>query len=74
MTAASMAAQAVERLIQVFGKDAAKAGESNGAPNVTLDPRRAHEMLSFLRNDPECAFDMLTDLFGVDHNSARERF
>jgi len=83
MTAPTMAAQAaeavqavraVQKLIQTFGTDAAKAGESNGAPNVTLYPRRAREMLSFLRNDPDCAFDMLTDLFGVDHNSAKERF
>jgi NADH-quinone oxidoreductase subunit C len=68
------AVQAVQRLVEVFGKEAAKAGESNGAPNVTLDPRKAREILAFLRNDPECAFDMLTDFFGVDYNTKKDRF
>jgi NADH-quinone oxidoreductase subunit C len=68
------AVKAVQRLVQVFGKEAVKAGESNGVPNVTLDPRKAREILSFLRNDPECAFDMLTDFFGVDHNTTKDRF
>jgi NADH-quinone oxidoreductase subunit C len=71
---AVQAGQAVHRLLDVFGREAVKAGESNGAPHVTLDSRRAREILSFLRNDPECAFDMLTDLFGVDYSTRKDRF
>ena len=64
----------VQRLVATFGEGPVTVSESNGAPHVTLDPRRAREILDFLRNDPECAFEMLTDLFGVDYNTKKDRF
>ena len=37
-----------------------------GYPVVWIEPRRNHEVLRFLRDDPEQAFDLLVDIMGVD--------
>ncbi len=65
---------AVHRLIEKFTSTAFKTEESNGALMVLVNRENARDALLFLKNDPECAYDMLTDQFGVDHAADKPRF
>jgi NADH-quinone oxidoreductase subunit D len=40
--------------------------DASGYPVLRIEPERNHEVLRFLRDDPEQAFDFLADITGVD--------
>lgn len=66
--------KAVARLLETFG-DRGLTHEKGGAgPIVRVSPRLLREVLQFLKSDGTCAFDMLTDLFGVDCFHRKPRF
>jgi NADH-quinone oxidoreductase subunit C len=64
----------VQRLVERFSDARLKTEEYRGACFVTVARERARDVLLFLRSDPDCAFDMLTDQFGVDHAGEKPRF
>ena len=41
---------------------------------AVVDPKRIHDIVSFLKNDPQQDFGMLADLCGVDYLPRRPRF
>jgi NADH-quinone oxidoreductase subunit C len=45
-----------------------------GESVVTVDKTVAHDVLAFLKNDKNLAFDMLVELFGVDYPQREPRF
>ncbi len=40
-------------------------------PVVTIDPKSAHDVLAFLKSDPELLYDLLVDVMGVDLGGGR---
>ncbi len=44
-----------------------KAATFRGQTTVAAPAERIHEVLKFLREDADCAYDFLSDLFGVDY-------
>jgi NADH/F420H2 dehydrogenase subunit C len=66
--------RAIRKLIEKFSDASLKIEEHNSATMVTVGKERARDVLLFLKSDPECIFDMLTDQFGVDHSSEKPRF
>jgi NADH-quinone oxidoreductase subunit C len=64
------------KLLRQFGEKAITVEErsGNGIPSVIVDKAKILEALFFLKNDPDCVFDMLTDLFGVDNYKEKPRF
>ncbi len=64
------------KLIRQFGDKIITVEERSGnaIPSVIVDKAKISEVLFFLKTDPDCAFDMLTDLFGVDNNKEKPRF
>jgi len=45
-----------------------------GDATASVDPARIQEVLRFLRDDPDCEFEMLTDLTAVDYLGEAPRF
>jgi NADH-quinone oxidoreductase subunit C len=66
--------KAVRKLAERFTDTPLKTEEYHGACFVTVAKEKARDVLLFLRNDPDCSFDMLTDQFGVDHVGEKPRF
>jgi NADH-quinone oxidoreductase subunit C len=64
------------KLLQQFGEAFVTVEErsSSGIPSVIVDKAKILEALFFLKTDPDCVFDMLTDLFGVDNYKEKPRF
>ncbi len=64
------------KLIRQFGDKVITVEERSGSaiPSVVVDKAKILEALFFLKTDPDCAFDMLTDLFGVDNYKEKPRF
>ncbi len=50
-----------------FGDKRLRASEYNGQTTLVLEPGDLHEVMQFLKDDPECRFDFLSDVFGVDY-------
>jgi NADH-quinone oxidoreductase subunit C len=44
-----------------------KATEFRGQTTVIVGPSRLHEVMAFLRGDPECDYDFLSDVTAVDY-------
>ncbi|MEZ6318014.1 MAG: NADH-quinone oxidoreductase subunit C [Phycisphaerales bacterium] len=44
-----------------------RATEFRGISTLIVDPADQHEVLKFLRDDPRCDFDFLSDVIGVDY-------
>ncbi|MEC9373948.1 MAG: NADH-quinone oxidoreductase subunit C [Planctomycetota bacterium] len=44
-----------------------RGAEYRGQSTVIVDPADLHEVLAFLKNDPECDFNFLSDVVGVDY-------
>jgi NADH-quinone oxidoreductase subunit C len=64
----------VQKLVERF-RDASVNTEDRGTGCiVTVSRGSARDALLFLRNDPDCAFDMLTHQFGVDRAGGKPRF
>jgi NADH-quinone oxidoreductase subunit C len=67
--------RAIEKLIQKFGEASVVVEERGGGiASIIVDKARITDVLVFLKNDPDCDFDMLTDLFGVDNHKDKPRF
>ncbi len=64
------------KLLRQFGEKFITVEERSGSgiPSVIVDKAKISEALFFLKSDPDCAFDMLTDLFGVDNYKEKPRF
>jgi len=77
MTGESKDVQKVSaKLLRQFGEKIITIEDRGGSaiPSVVVDKAKILEVLFFLKADPDCAFDMLTDLFGVDNNKEKPRF
>lgn len=44
-----------------------RATEFRGQTTLILEPKDLHEVMRFLRDDPECDYDFLSDVCGVDY-------
>jgi NADH-quinone oxidoreductase subunit C len=55
------------RLADRFGPDVLRVMQSCGDTVVSVRAERAHEMLAWLRDDPEQRFNYLTDITAVDY-------
>ncbi|MGD9693763.1 MAG: NADH-quinone oxidoreductase subunit C [Phycisphaerales bacterium] len=44
-----------------------RATEHQGQPTLIVEPSDLHDVLSFLKSDPRCAFNFLSDVIGVDY-------
>jgi len=58
---------ALRRLLEAHGGALLATHAQHGDATAIVDPARVVEMLRFLRDDPACAFDMLSDLCAVDY-------
>jgi NADH-quinone oxidoreductase subunit C len=66
--------QSVERLKAKFPDGIEAVREFRGEVTVQVKPDALVEMCMFLRDDPECAFDFLSDVSGVDYWPEEPRF
>jgi NADH-quinone oxidoreductase subunit C len=67
-----MADSAVDRILAAFTDVDVERG--NGETRLHIHRAKAKELFSFLRSDPACSFEMLTDQFGIDRYPDRPRF
>jgi NADH-quinone oxidoreductase subunit C len=58
---------ALARLKERFAGSGLKAGEFRGDVSIIVPKERLLDVLRFLRDDSACAYDFLSDLFGVDY-------
>lgn len=65
---------ALRRLLAVHGAALQATHANFGDATALVDPARLVDVMSFLRDDAECAFDMLTDLTAVDYLGQQPRF
>ncbi len=68
----SGARASADALAARFGPAVLRRGESCGDTIVWVDRDRAHEVLAWLRDDPEQRFDYLTDLTAVDYRDPEQ--
>lgn len=54
-------------LKQAFAGVRLRATEYRGQTTVIVEPADAHAVLAFLKSDPRCGFDFLSDVFGIDY-------
>lgn len=67
----------IARLRDEFGDSVVETHIHRGDATAVIAPERYHEAVRFLRDDPECDFDFLSDLSGLDRlklKSNRPRF
>jgi NADH-quinone oxidoreductase subunit C len=64
----------ITRLRETFSEPPLRVERQDGDPIINVARRHLRDVLSFLKNDSICSFDMLTDLFGVDCLSRKPRF
>lgn len=64
----------LEKLTGAFGNRIIARTVAFGEPVVTVDKTAAHDVLAFLKNDKDLAFDMLVELFGIDYPQREPRF
>jgi len=57
----------LEPLKQRFAGSGLRAGEFRGETTVITPANRLHDVMQFLRDDPACAYDFLSDVLGVDY-------
>ena len=62
-----MSLLALERLKERFADAVSATASAHGDEMATVDPARIHEILRFLKDDPETSFDFLSDLTCVDY-------
>ena len=61
-------------LKQRFGETIIECGLDKEDAVAIVDPGKIHDIVSFLKNDPQLGFEMLIDLFGVDYLPRNPRF
>jgi NADH-quinone oxidoreductase subunit C len=64
----------LKRLIAECGDAVQETHARLGDATARVDRERIEEVLAFLRDDPECEFEMLTDLTAVDYLGEEPRF
>ncbi|TVQ30598.1 MAG: NADH-quinone oxidoreductase subunit C [Phycisphaeraceae bacterium] len=52
---------------QAFPNAKLRATEYRGQSTLIVEPRDLHAVLTFLRNDPRCDYNFLSDVIGVDY-------
>lgn len=57
----------LEPIRRAFAGKGLQAGTYRGQTTVICPPEHLHELLRFLRDDPACAYDFLSDVAGVDY-------
>jgi NADH-quinone oxidoreductase subunit C len=67
-------AQTVEQLKTKFPDAIDDVCEFRGEFTVHVKPERLVELCTFLRDDPDCAFDFLSDVSGMDYYPEEPRF
>lgn len=55
------------RVKQAFADVDLKATEFRGQTTLIVPPDHLHEIMRFLRDDPECDYDFLSDVAGIDY-------
>ncbi len=63
-----------ERLAVQFGAKLAETTVSQNEPVIRVAEAAIREVLTFLRNDEELAYNVLVDLFGIDRTGSEPRF
>lgn len=63
----------VARLKETFGESIVEAHAHRGDVTAVVTAARYHEAVQFLRDDPECSFDFLTDLAGLDRLKMKQK-
>lgn len=63
-----------EKLSGKFGKKILQTTVAFGEPVVSVDKKAIREILTFLKEDKDLSYDMLTELFGVDYPKENPRF
>ena len=64
----------LRRLLAEHRGDVVATHAQHGDATAIVDPDCVIDVLEFLRDDPECEFEMLTDLTAVDHLGEEPRF
>ncbi len=64
----------LRRLLEVQGEAVRGTHQRLGDATALVDPARIAEIMRFLRDDPQLAFEMLTDLTAVDYLGEEPRF
>ena len=66
----------VEKVKESFGNEVIQVDEFAHQTILSVKPERILEILRLLKNDPECSFDYLQDICGVDYlnKGMAERF
>ena len=72
MTASSTASP-IDLLREAFPAEILEVSEEKGERAVVIRKDRCHEILKFLREEPEFHFEMMVDLCGVDYLPMGER-
>ena len=57
----------LKRLKDKFAGTGLRAAEFRGETTVVVPVEKLHELLRFLRDDPESRYDLLSDVLGVDY-------
>ena len=57
----------VEKVREFFPGEILEVGPTRADPALVIRKDRCHEILQFLKEDPELSFDMMVDLCGVDY-------
>ena len=52
---------------QRFSQVTFRAGEFRGQTTLVVPPVHLHELMRFLRDDPQCAYNFLSDVVGIDY-------
>lgn len=52
---------------QAFSDVTFRATEFRGQTTLIVEPRDLHRVMRFLRDDPQCDYNMLSDVVGVDY-------
>ena len=65
---------ALRRLIDTHASALVSTHANLGDATASVDPAHLVEVMRFLRDDPDCEFDMLTDLTAVDYLGEEPRF
>ena len=65
---------ALRRLLEVHGGAVRETHARLGDATALVEAARIVDVMRFLRDDADCAFDMLTDLTAVDYLGEQQRF
>lgn len=61
-----MSKAALDRLVSKFPSEIVSTHDLHGDDTAIVKSEKLVEIMTFLRDDPSCSFEMLTDLTGVD--------